>query len=158
MRPMTISACCLGILLAALPALAPAQATADPTADPTAIAAATTPAETATRVRLHWAKAKQDYLAAVQPYAAQPANAALLKQYTAALDKTGLTLEKYLALKLATPATPPAKLTPVVDQLIKDLTALRTLRAKAKGPLANALGAALTQHNQVAQAALKNMR
>lgn len=154
MRPMTITACGLAILLAAAPMLAPAQLAASPAA----IEAAATPAETAMRVRAHWAKAKEDYLAAVQPYAAQPANATLLKQYTAALDKTGVTLEKYLALKLATPATPPAKLTPVVDQLIKDLTALRTLRGKAKGPLANALGAALTQHNQVAQAALKNMR
>lgn len=122
------------------------------------VAAAATPAETAMQLRTQWAKTKADYLASVQPYESQPASATLVKQYSVALDKAGASLENYIALKLATPATATAKMTPAVDQLIKDLAALRKLRAKAKGPVANVLGAALTQHNEITQAALKNMR
>jgi hypothetical protein len=153
MRQMTIPACCLGILLAGAPFVAAAQTTTTTT---TTVAA--TPAETAALVRARWTKARLDYLAAVKPFQANAANATLVGQFTTALDKTGVTLEKYLGLKLATPATPAAQLTPVVDQLIKDLTALRAVRSKATGALATALGAALTQHNEIAQTALKNMR
>lgn len=140
MRLLTTLALCLTVLLAPFAALA------------------ATPAETAAQIRSDWAKAKQAYLASVQPYASQPANATLVAQYTAALDKTGATLEKYIALKLTTPAPPATTVTPVVDQLIKDLAALRTLNGKATGPLVNVLGNALSQHSLTTQTALKNMR
>lgn len=121
-------------------------------------AVAATPAEIATQVRADWAKTKASYLATVKPYQDTPANTALITQYTAALDKAGGSLEKFMALKLATPATPAATLTPAVDQLAKDLMMLRALSGKATGPLATALGSALSQQNQVAQTALANMR
>jgi hypothetical protein len=110
--------------------------------------------EVAAQVRDQWAKARVAYLASVKPHAADP----LVPQYTAALDKAGESLEKYLALKLASPAPQATALTPAVDQLVKDLGALRVLQGKAKGKLATALGGALAQHNLVTQTALKNMR
>lgn len=146
MRFMTTFALCLALLLA-------------PTAATTVLAAdAATPAEIAAQTRASWAKSRDAYLALVKPYQGTPADAALVTQYTAALDKTGSTLEQYLALKLASPATPADKLTPVVDQLYKDLLVLRAIRSKATGGLATALGTALTQHNLVTQTALANMR
>jgi len=111
-------------------------------------------AAVATQVREQWAKARVGYLAAVKPYAADP----LVPQYTKALDKAGQSLEKFIQLKSSAPAPAPATLTPVVDQLTKDLTALRLLKGKASGNLASALGSALVQQNQVTQYALKNMR
>jgi hypothetical protein len=121
-------------------------------------ALAATPAETATQVRNQWAEARKTYLAAIQPYADKPEHAKLVQQYTEALDMCGQSLEQYLALKLASPPTPTAKLTPVVDQLAKNLAALRSLQGKAGGNLATVLGKALSQHNQITQTALKNMR
>jgi hypothetical protein len=151
MRPITISSLCLTLFLALAPAVSsPVQAAVAATAG--------TPAEVAQQARAKWTRSREAYLASVQPFQAQPGQAALIGQYTAALDKAGASLEHYIALKLATPATPAAKLTPAVDRLIKDLAALRTLRGKAKGPLANVLGTALSQHNEAAQTALKNMR
>lgn len=117
---------------------------------------AATPAEVAAQVRSNWANARTAYLASVQPY--QAANASLVSQYTAALDKAGASLEQYLKLKLASPATPAAQITSAVDQLYKDLLTLKVVRSKATGGLATALGTALTQQNQVAQTALANMR
>jgi len=117
-------------------------------------ALAATPAEVAAQVREQWAKVRVSYLASVKPYAADP----LVPQYTIALDKAGKSLENFLQLKLASPAAAPTTLTPVVDQLIKDLTALRLLQGKASGNLATTLGTALAQHNLVCQTALKNMR
>ena len=114
--------------------------------------------EIAGQIRANWAQAKNNYLAAIKPYESQPAYAGLLTQYTAALNNTGTTLEQYLTLKLAKPAPPATAVTPVIDQLIKDLAALRTLNGQATGPLVNVLGAALAQHSQTAQTALKNMR
>lgn len=143
MRLLTTLALCLTVLLA-------------PFATPMAQAA--TPAEVATQVRTNWAKAKEGYLAAVKPHQGTAANAALITQYTAALDKAGVSLEKFIGLKLAGPATPATSMTAAVDQLAKDLMALRVLNTKATGPLATALGTALSQHNQVAQTALANMR
>lgn len=142
MRPSSFSAFCLALFLALAPV-----------ASIPVLAASGTPAEIASQTRDNWDKARVAYLASVKPYE----NQALVAQYTLALDKAGASLERYLELKLATPATPPAKLTPAVDRLVKDLTALRKLRGKAKGPLANVLGTALAQHNQIAQTALKNM-
>lgn len=113
-----------------------------------------TPAEVAAQVREQWAKVRTTYLASVKPYAADP----LVPQYTVALDNAGKSLEKFLALKSSSPAAAPATLTPVVDQLAKDLATLRLLQGKASGNLATALGAALAQHSQVTQTALKNMR
>ncbi len=115
---------------------------------------AATSAEVAAQVREQWTKVRSGYLASVKPYAADP----LVPQYTLALDKAGKSLEKFLALKSSSPAAAPATLTPVVDQLAKDLAALRLLQGKASGNLATALGAALAQHSQVTQTALKNMR
>ncbi len=151
MRPIKTSTLYLSLFLALSP-VAPLSVLTAPTAS------AATPADTAKQVRDNWAKTRQAYLDSVQPYAGQPAHAALIKQYTEALDKTGAALENYLNLKLATPAAPAAKLTPAVDLLIKSLTALRSLRGKATGPLVNVLGSALGQQNEVAQTALKNMR
>lgn len=128
-----------------------------PLAVPSARAAtAATPADVAQQARANWAQTRAALLEAVKPYQAK--DAALIGQYTAALDKAGASLENYLALKLASPPTPANKLTPAVDRLIKDLTELRKLRGKAKGSLANVLGDALTKHNEIAQTALKNMR
>ncbi len=115
---------------------------------------AATSADVATQVRGQWAKARVDYLAAVKPYAANP----LVPQYTKALDKAGQSLEKFIQLKSSSPAAAPTTLTPAVDQLSKDLTALRLLKGKASGNLATVLGRALAQQNQVSQYALKNMR
>ena len=113
-----------------------------------------TSAEVAAQVRAQWTKVRSSYLASVKPYAGDP----LVPQYTLALDKAGKSLEKFLQLKLSSPPAAPAKLTPVVDQLAKDLAALRLLQGKASGSLATALGAALAQQSQVTQTALKNMR
>lgn len=113
-----------------------------------------TSVEVAAQVREQWTKVRSSYLASVKPYAANP----LVPQYTLALDKAGMSLEKFLELKLSSPPAAPATLTPVVDQLAKDLVALRLLQGKASGNLATALGAALAQHGQVTQTALKNMR
>lgn len=115
---------------------------------------AATSAEVAAQVREQWTKVRSSYVASVKPYAADP----LVPQYTLALDKAGKSLEKFLELKSSSPAAAPATLTPVVDQLAKDLVALRLLQGKASGNLATALGAALAQHSQVTQTALKNMR
>lgn len=148
MRLMTTSAFCLALLLA--PAMPAAVMAAD--------AVATTPAEIAAQTRANWTKAREAYLASVKPYQGVAASATLITQYTAALDKTGVSLEKYLMLKLATPAVTAAEMTPVVDQLYKDLLLLRAVRSKATGGLATALGTALTQQNQITQNALANMR
>lgn len=121
-------------------------------------AVAATAEETAAQVRANWAKAREAYLASVQPYQGVAANATLITQYTAALDKTGVSLEKYLTLKLASPATPAEQITPVVDQLYKDLLTLKALRSKATGGLATALANALSQENLITQNALANMR
>jgi hypothetical protein len=110
--------------------------------------------DVAAQVRAQWAEARVAYLASVKPHTADP----LVAQYTKALDKAGKSLDKYLELKSASPAPKATALTPAVDQLVKDLGALRVLQGKAKGKLATALGAALAQHNQVTQTALKNMR
>jgi hypothetical protein len=118
------------------------------------LAWAASPAEVAAQARDQWAKARVAYLDSIKPHAADP----LVAQYTAALDKAGKSLENYLALKTASPAPKATALTPAVDQLVKDLAALRVLQGKAKGSLATALGGALAQHNQVTQTALKNMR
>lgn len=119
-------------------------------------AMAATPAEVADQVRTNWAKAKTAYLASVKPYTVVAANVTLINQYTAATDKAGATLEKYLSLKLAGSA--PEEVTPVVDQLSKDLLAMKAIRAKATSGLGTALGTALTQQNLVTQTALANMR
>jgi hypothetical protein len=129
-----------------------------PVAMLTTQAVAATPAETAEQVRANWAKARETYLASVQKYNTTSANKTLITQYTAALDKTGASLENYLKLKLASPATPADKMTPAVDQLYKDLLMLKAIRSKATGGLATTLGTALTQQNQATQTALANMR
>ncbi len=116
------------------------------------------PAETADQVRNQWAEAKKVYLAAIKPYADKPEHAALLKQYGETLDLAGQALDQYLALKLASPPAPADKITPVVDQIAKHLVALRSMQGKAGGSLVTVLGAALSQHNQITQNALKNMR
>jgi len=118
------------------------------------VAWAANPAEVAAQVRDQWAKARVTYLASVKPHTADP----LVGQYTTALDKAGKSLDNFLTLKTASPAPQATALTPAVDQLVKDLAALRVLQGKAKGSLATALGSALAQHNQVTQTALKNMR
>lgn len=115
---------------------------------------AASPAEVAAQARDQWAKARVAYMASVKPHATDP----LVAQYTTALDKAGKSLDQYLTLKTASPAPQATALTPAVDQLVKDLAALRVLQGKAKGSLATALGAALAQHNLVTQTALKNMR
>jgi len=115
---------------------------------------AATSEEVAAQVREQWTKVRSSYLASVKPYAADP----LVPQYTLALDKAGKSLEKFLELKSSSPPAAPATLTPVVDQLAKDLVALRLLQGKASGNLSTALGAALAQHSLVTQTALKNMR
>lgn len=143
MRLMKIFALCLAFLLS-------------PLASTQAVAA--TPAEIAAQVRDQWAKNRAAYMAAVQPYAGQPTYAGLAQNFTAALDKTGASLENYLTLKLASPPTPAAQLTPAVDQLSKDLGALRLLYRQASGPMVNVLGTALTQHSATTQTALKNMQ
>jgi len=117
-------------------------------------AGAATSAEVAVQVREQWATVRSSYVASVKPYATNP----LVPQYTLALDKAGKSLEKFLQLKLSSPPATPATLTPAVDQLAKDLVALRLLQGKASGNLATALGAALARHSQVTQTALKNMR
>lgn len=119
---------------------------------------AATPAEIADQVRANWAQARAGYLAAIKPYKGTAEYGPLLTQYTAALNKTGNALDQYLALKLANPPATPEQLTPVVDQMIKNMSALRTLNGKASGPLVNILGTALSQHSLAAQTALKNMR
>lgn len=119
---------------------------------------AATPTEIATQVRDQWTEARKGYLTAIKPYADKPEHAKLLQQYTETLDKCGQSLEQYLTLRLASPPTPATKITPVVDQLAKNLAALRALQGKASGSLATVLGTALSQHNQVTQTALKNMR
>lgn len=119
---------------------------------------AATPPEIADQVRANWAQARADYLAAIKPYKGTAEYGPLLTQYTAALNKTGNALDQYLALKLANPPATPEQLTPVVDQMIKNMSALRTLNGKASGPLVNILGTALSQHSLAAQTALKNMR
>lgn len=143
MRILTTSALCLALLLGPA-AYAPAWS-----ADMATIA---------TQVRSNWAQTRDAYLASVKPYAGTSANASLIGQYTTALDKTGVSLEKFLTLKMASPATPAEQMTPAIDQLYKDLLALKAIRSKATGGLATALGNALTQQNQVAQTALANMR
>jgi len=117
---------------------------------------AATPQEVAAGVRTNWAKAREAYLASVQPYQGNRANATLITQYTAALDKAGASLNNYLNLKLA--GSPPDRITPAVDQLYKDLLTLKAIRNKAPGGLGSALNNALTQQNQVTQSALSNMR
>ena len=147
--PALLPALLLGLTLTTTVAL-PASAAA-----PAKVA---TPAETAAQVRSQWAEAKKAYEAAVKPYAGKPEYAATLKQFGETLDATGLALEQYLTLKLAAPPTPATKITPVVDQIAKNLTTLRALQGKAGSGLVTVLGAALGQHNQITQNALKNMR
>lgn len=143
MRLMKIFALCLAFLLS-------------PLASTQAVAA--TPAEIAAQVREQWAKNREAYLASVQPYAGQAAYASQVQNFTAALDKAGAALENYLTLKLASPPTPAAQLTPAVDQLTKDMGALRVLYRNTTGPLVNVLGTALSQHSATTQTALKNMQ
>jgi hypothetical protein len=143
MRLMTTFALCLTILLGPMA---------------TAPASAATTAEVATQVRSHWANARTAYLASAQPYQSQAAYATLVSQYTAATDKVGSSLENFIKLRLASPATPATQLTAAVDQLAKDLGALRVLSGKASGPLVNVLGTALSQQSAVTQTALANMR
>lgn len=119
---------------------------------------AATSAETAEQVRAKWTLAKTNLQTAVKTYQSNASYATSIKLYTEALDKAGATLEQYLALKLANPATPPEMLTPVVDQLYKDLNAVRTLYSKSPKALITTFGAAYSQHNEAAQTALKNMR
>lgn len=115
-------------------------------------ALAATTAELAAQVRTQWATAQKGYQEAIKPYAGTP----LAVQYTDTLNKTGTLLEQYISLKLA--AAPAAQITPVVDQLIKNLGLLRVLQGKATGDMLTVLGTALTQHNLATQNALKNMR
>jgi hypothetical protein len=115
-------------------------------------AEAATSAELAAQVRSQWATAQQNYQAAIKPYA----GTALAVQYTDTLNKTGALLDQYIALKLA--AAPAAQITPVVDQMVKNLGLLRTLQSKATAPMLTVLGTALSQHNLAAQSALMNMR
>ncbi len=122
------------------------------------VSLAATPAEIAAGVRTKWAESKKNLEAAVKPLAGQPAHAELITKYLQATDKTGELLDQYLKLKLVTPPTAPAVLTPVVDQLIKSLTSLKTLKGQAKGPLINLLGSAVAQQQETAQNALKNIR
>jgi hypothetical protein len=110
------------------------------------------------QVRAQWATMRKAYLDGVAPYAGQPQFAALLKEYKAALDETGASLEAYIALKQAGAATPPAALTPAVDKLIANLTRLKTLQGRASGNLITVLGSALKQQQQITQNAIKNMR
>ena len=119
---------------------------------------AATPAEVAKDVRSKWADAKTKLDAAVKPLAGQPAHAPLIAKYAEATDKTGAALEKYLTLKLATPATAPAKMTPAVDELLKSLTNLKTLKGQATGPLITVLGNVMAQQQETVQNALKNIR
>ncbi|MFZ5482853.1 MAG: hypothetical protein ACOZB0_01365 [Pseudomonadota bacterium] len=119
---------------------------------------AATSAETAEQVRAKWSLAKTNLENAVKTYQSNTSYATAIQNYAQALDKAGVTLEQYLALKLASPATPPEKLTPVVDQLYKDLNAVRTLYSKSPKALLTTFGAAYSQHNEAAQTALKNMR
>lgn len=121
-------------------------------------ALAATPSETAAQVRAKWATASNTYLTSSNPYQSQATYAATVKLYTDAMNKTGATLEQYLNLKLAVPATPADKLTPVIDQLYVNMNAQRAARAKATGPLVTIMGTALTQHNEAVQTALINMR
>jgi hypothetical protein len=113
---------------------------------------ALTNAELAAQVRSQWATAQKGYQEAIKPYA----GTALAVQYTDTLTKTGTLLEQYITLKLA--AAPATQITPVVDQLVKNLGLLRTLQGKATGDMLTVLGTALTQHNLATQNALKNMR
>lgn len=113
---------------------------------------AATNAELADQVRSQWAAAQKGYQEAIKPYAGTP----LAVQYTDTLSKTGVLLEKYISLKLA--AAPAAEITPVVDQLIKNLGLLRVLQGKATGNMLTVLGTALSQHSLATQNALKNMR
>jgi hypothetical protein len=108
----------------------------------------------ADQVRAQWEGARKAYLEAIAPYNGQAQHAALLQEYTAALDETGKSLEAYIKAKQSNPAG----LTPAVDQLTKNLTQLKTLQAKAKGNLITVLGGALKQQQQVTQNAIKNMR
>lgn len=124
----------------------------------TPVSHAATPAEIAAGVRTQWAESKKKLEAAVAPLAGQPAHADLISKYLKATDKTGELLDQYLKLKLATPPAAPAVLTPVVDQLIKSLTSLKTLKGQAKGPLINVLGSAVAQQQETAQNAMKNIR
>lgn len=141
MRLMSIFVLCLTMLLGPI-AVAPVQAA--------------TPQEIAAEVRTNWARSREAYLASVQPYQGTAANATLITQYTAAVDKAGASLDNYLNLKLA--GSPPDKITPAVDQLYKDLLNLKAIRNKAAGGLGTALNNALTQQNQITQTALSNMR
>lgn len=115
-------------------------------------------AEVADQVRQQWTKATQAYTAAVQPYASNPQYAPLVKEFSATLDSTGQALEQYIKLRLASPPPAPALVTPVIDQLIKNMGKLRSLGSKASGKLVTVLGTALNQHSQATQTALKNMR
>lgn len=117
---------------------------------------AATAAETAAQVRANWAMTREAYLASVKPYTVVATYATIVSQYTAAMDKAGATLDNFINLKLA--GSPPEKITPVLDQLSKDLLAMKAIRAKATGALGTSLGNSLSQQNQVTQAALANMR
>lgn len=113
-------------------------------------------ATVAADVRTNWSNSRAAYLKSVQPYLTVSSYATLVNQYTAATDKAGATLENFLNLKLA--GSPPEQVTPVVDQLSRDLLAMKSVRAKATGALGSALGNALSQQNLVTQNALANMR
>ncbi|MFA5083151.1 MAG: hypothetical protein WC474_11440 [Hydrogenophilaceae bacterium] len=146
MRVITTFTLSLALLLG-LPTVVPTLA---------ANAVAATPAETASQVRANWAKSKEAYLASVKSYQVVAAYAKTISEYTAATDKAGATLDQYLNLKLA--GSPPEQVTPVIDQLSRDLLAMKAVRAKATGGLATSLGNALSQQNQITQTALSNMR
>jgi hypothetical protein len=113
-------------------------------------------ATVAAQARTNWANARAAYLNSVKSYQVVAAYATIITQYTTATDKAGATLDSYLNLKLA--SAPLEQVTPVVDQLSKDLLAMKAVRAKATGGLATALSSALSQQNLVTQTALGNMR
>ncbi len=124
----------------------------------TPISHAATPTEIADGVRTQWLESKKKLEASVAPLAGQPEHAELISKYLKATDTTGKLLDQYLKLKLTPPPAAPAVMTPVVDQLIKSLASLKTLKGQAKGPLINLLGNAVAQQQATTQNAMKNIR
>ncbi|GEM_PF-3415879 len=110
------------------------------------------------QIRTQWATAKKAYQDKIAPFASLPEHAEVVKKYTAALEAAEKSLDAYIKLKQATPPAPPAQLTPVMDQLYKNLRDLKTLQGQAKGGLTTVLGNALREQQMITQTALKNMR
>ena len=113
---------------------------------------------TAEEVNNQWAAAKKAYLEQTAPFANQPQFADLIKKYNAEVEATGKSLNDYIKLKQANPPATPTALTPVMDQLYKNLKQLKTLQSQATGSLTTVLGNALKQQQLITQNALKNMR